>query len=141
MRNTLIILFTLLSALSYAQKDDTTFRAYLYNKTYDIFLRINLYEQDITIPGQELYGPLPGYLGKHNNSFCWVITSADIKSEKEAELSLINDYGSDDLMATLTYKNDSVYILQQRHGSTLKVPKNGKWQKLPKVLELKKRKK
>lgn len=141
MRNTLIILFTLLSALSYAQKDDTTFRAYLYNKTYDVFLRINLYEQDITIPGQELYGPLPGYLGKHNNSFCWVITSADIKSEKEAELSLINDYGSDDLTATLTCKNDSVYILQQRHGSTLKVPKNGKWQKLPKVLELKKRKK
>lgn len=141
MRNTLIILFTLLSALSYAQKDDTTFRAYLYNNTYDIFLRINLYEQDITIPGQELYGPLPGYLGKHNNSFCWVITSADIKSEKEAELSLINDYGSDDLTATLTCKNDSVYILQQRHGSTLKVPKNGKWQKLPKVLELKKRKK
>lgn len=141
MRNTLIILFTLLSALSYAQKDDTTFRAYLYNNTYDVFLRINLYEQDITIPGQELYGPLPGYLGKHNNSFCWVITSADIKSEKEAELSLINDYGSDDLTATLTCKNDSVYILQQRHGSTLKVPKNGKWQKLPKVLELKKRKK
>ena len=55
-------------------------------------------------------------------------------------MNLINDYGSEDLTATLTRKNDSIYILKQESGSTLKVPKNSKWQKLPKVLELKLRK-
>ena len=122
-----------------AQKDSTAFRAYLINNNYEVFLRINFYEQDITVPGQELYGQLPGYLSKKRNSFCWLITSADIVSDKEAMLSLINDYGSEDLTARLVRQNDSVYTLRQMEGSTLKVPKDGKWQKLPKTLELKRK--
>ena len=124
--------FSLVTAV--AQSDDT-FRAYLYSNEYDVFMQINFYDEDITVPGQELYGQLPGYLGKKHNSFCWVITSAKIKG-KSAKLSMINDYGSEDLTATLTMKNDSTYTLRQEEGSTLKVPKNGKWQKLPKTLEL-----
>ena len=122
------------------QKDSTTFRAYLYNNEYEVYLNINFYDENIKVPGQELYGELPGYLGKKNNSFCWVITSAKIKDKKTATMNLINDYGSEDLIATLTQKNDSVYVLKQGEGSTLKVPKNGKWQKLPKILELKRQK-
>ena len=124
----------------FAQKDSTAFRAYLINNEYEVYLRINFYDQNIKVPGQELYGNLPGYLGKKNNSFCWVITSAKITDKKTATMNLINDYGSEDLTATLTRKNDSIYILKQESGSTLKVPKNSKWQKLPKVLELKLRK-
>ena len=45
-----------------------------------------------------------------------------------------------DATATLTRKNDSIYILRQESGSTLKVPKNSKWQKIPKTIELKRRK-
>ena len=56
----------------------------------------------------------------------------------KATLSLINDYGSEDLTATLTMKNDSTFTLRQDDGSTLKVPDKGKWMKLPKELELKK---
>ena len=136
---TIIALWLTISAFA-EQKDSTTFRAYLYNNTYEVYLRINLYDEDIKVPGQELYGTLPGYLGKKNNSFCWVITSAKIKNSKTATLNLINDYGSEDLTATLTRQNDSIYILKQESGSTLKVPKNGKWQKIPKTLELKRRK-
>ena len=123
----------------FAQGDSTIFRAYLINNEYDVYLKINFYDEDIKVPGQELYGQLPGYLGKNHNSFCWVITSARIKG-KTATLSLINDYGSEDLIATLTQQNDSTYTLKQVEGSTLKVPKNGKWQKLPKTLELKRKK-
>jgi len=118
---------------------DGPFRAYLYNNTYEVFLRINLYDSDVEVPGQELYGPLPGYLGKQHNSFCWVITDAKVK-ERTASLQMINDYGSEDLTATLICLNDSTYELRQEHGSALKVPKNGKWQKLPRKLELKRRK-
>lgn len=130
-------LLLLLPTLIWAQKQGESFRAYLYNNTYNVYLRINFYDQDVTVPGQELYGRLPGYLGKLHNSFCWVITSCDIKSEKRAELQLINDFGSEDLNATLTRENDSIYVLKQGAGSTIKVPNNGKWQKLPKTLEFK----
>lgn len=130
-------LLLLLPTLIWAQKQGESFRAYLYNNTYNVYLRINFYDQDVTVPGQELYGQLPGYLGKLHNSFCWVITSCDIKSEKKAELQLINDFGSEDLNATLTRENDSIYVLKQGAGSTIKVPNNGKWQKLPKTLEFK----
>jgi hypothetical protein len=136
---TIIALWLTISAFA-QQKDSTTFRAYLYNNEYEVYLNINFYDEDIKVPGQELYGTLPGYLGKKNNSFCWVITSAKIKDKKTATMNLINDYGSEDLTATLTRKNDSIYILKQESGSTLKVPKNNKWQKIPKTIELKRRK-
>ena len=123
----------------YAQKDSTAFRAYLYNNEYDVYLRINFYDQDVVIPGQELYGSLPGYLGKKHNSFCWVITSCEVKNDHEATLQLINDFGSEDLMATLTRQNDSTYILRQGAGNTIKVPNKGKWQKLPKTLPFKRK--
>lgn len=121
-----------------AQNTVEPFRAYLSNNEYEVYLRIDFYDETITIPGQELYGQLPGYLGKKNNSFCWVITSAKIQ-DRTAHLAMINDYGSEDLTAVLTAKNDSLYELRQVEGNTLKVPKNGKWQKLPKTLEFKRR--
>lgn len=117
-----------------AQTDEGVFRAYLLNNEYNVYLRINFYDQDISIPGQELYGQLPGYLGKQHNSFCWVITSCQLRSDSKAELQLINDFGSEDLTATLTCVNDSTYILKQEAGNTIKVPNKGKWQKLPKTL-------
>jgi len=141
MRKLLVILFACQLSLTtaLAQGKEGPFHAYLYNNEYEVYLQINLYDQDVEVPGQELYGPLPGYLGKKHNSFCWVITAAEVKG-KTATLSLINDYGSEDLTATLTQQNDSTYILKQEKGSTLKVPKNSKWQKLPKTLELKRQK-
>jgi hypothetical protein len=48
----------------FAQKDSTAFRAYLINNEYEVYLRINFYDQNIKIPGQELYGELPGFLGR-----------------------------------------------------------------------------
>lgn len=138
-RITFSALLLLLSLSIWAQKKEDTFRAYLYNNTYNVYLRINFYDQDVTVPGQELYGQLPGYLGKVHNSFCWVITSCEIKDEQKAELQLINDFGSEDLKATLTRENDSIYILKQGTGNSIKVPHQGKWQKLPKSLEFKRK--
>ncbi len=85
-----------------------------------------------------MFGDLPGFLGKKNNSFYWLITSGTVISENKAELNLINDYGSEDLKATLTAVNDSTLTLTQGSGSTLKMPNNRKWQKLPKVIRLRK---
>ena len=131
---TIIILAFLLSP-ALAQENKEPFRAYLINKEYSVYLRIDFYQESISVPGQDLYGKLPGYLSKQHNSFCWLITSAEVEGNK-ATLQMINDYGSEDLTATLTAESDSVYVLKQIEGSTLKIPNNGKWQKLPKTLEL-----
>ena len=130
---TFLLMLLLLPAV--AQESKKPFRAYLFNKEYNVFLKIDFYKQDITVPGQDLYGELPGYLSKRSNTFCWLITSVDVKGNT-ATLQMINDYGSEDLTATLTAESDSVYVLKQIEGSTLKIPNNGKWQKLPKTLEL-----
>ncbi len=140
MQKYLIVITLLLSSLRVlAQSDSTAFRAYIYNNEYDVYMNINLYDKNITIHGQELYGQLPGYLGKRHNSFCWVITDSRMLSDKVAELQMINDFGSEDLTATLTYVNDSTYVLRQGKGSTIKIPDKGKWRKLPKALVFKKR--
>lgn len=139
-KSILTALLCVICLCSSAQKENDAFKTYLYNQEYEVFLRINFYDQDIKIPGQELYGELPGYLGRKGHSFCWVIVSAEIKDERKASMTLINDFGSEDLKASLTRKNDSVYIFRQEEGSIVKIPKNGKWQKLPKALELKRKK-
>ena len=107
----LTTLLGLITVMSSAQQEAKAFHAYLYNNEYEVYLRIDFYNESIIVPGNELYGKLPGYLGKKNNSFCWPVTAA-----------------------TLIRENDTLYTLKQGKGSTLKVPKNGKWQKLPKTL-------
>ena len=136
----LLALLQLCCTTLFAQEENQTFRAYLFNNEYEVYMRINFYDQDIEVPGQPLYGQLPGFLGKVHNSFCWVITSCKVKNEREAEIQLINDYGSEDLKARLFCHNDTTYVLQQMSGSTIKIPKNAKWQKLPKYLVLKRKK-
>ena len=131
----LSVILMLTANILWAQTSHENFRAYLVNNKYEVYLRINFYDQNVNVPGHELYGELPGFLGKKNNSFCWLITSCKVKSEKEADIQLINDFGSEDLSAELIRQNDSTYILRQGEGSTIKVPLKGKWQKLPKTLE------
>ncbi len=126
------------SVPSWAQSDSTVFRGHLVNEAYSVFMRIDFYRQNIDIPGQELYGPLPGYLGKERYTFCWPIVAAEVKGKK-ALLTMVNDYGSEDLTAQLTQVNDSTYELKQLKGSALKMPNNRKWQKLPAVLQLKRK--
>lgn len=127
------------ASFCFAQKDSTSFNGYFYNDEYNIYLNINLYDNNIVVPDHEVFGKLPGYLGKRYNSFYWLITSGRIINKQKAEIELINDYGSEDLKATFNKKNDSTYILHQEDGSTLKVANKGKWQKLPKILEFKKK--
>ncbi len=119
--------------------EDDTFRARIYNKEYDVFLKINLYEETEMIPGQDILGKTYGYLKKSTDQRVWIITGVEIdKNQKVAQLEMINDYGSEDLTATLTHESDSTYTLKQIAGSTLKVAGKGKWIKLPKTLIFKK---
>lgn len=135
MRNAILTLLLLLSAIAARaqQADSTAFKGYLLNKEYNVYMRINFHDQDVVIPGQEVFGQMAGYLCKENTVYCWMITDVTIDRNK-ALLEMANDYGSEDLTATLTRENDSVYTLRQQSGSTIKVPNKSKWQKLPATL-------
>ncbi len=139
MRQTIILLFLAFGLWSSAQTAEQPFRGILYNDEYEVALHINLYEQDITVPGQELFGQVAGYLRRDGTSYCWLIVDADIDGRK-ARLVMSNDYGSEDLTAELAWTGDSTAVLKHKSGSVMKVPLKNKWQKLPPVLQLKRRK-
>ena len=130
-----LALFTT-AIIAMGQSDSTTFKGHFYNEEYNVYLNIDLYSMEVEVPNHSLFGNLPGYFGKKLNNFYWLVTSGKIKNKNNAELSLINDYGSEDLKATLKKENDSLFILKQENGSPLKVPNKGKWQKLPKELKM-----
>ena len=99
-----------------------------------MYLRINFYDNDVLPRGQELFGKLPGYLGSKRDTRLWLITDAKLNKDNEAKLAIINDYGSEDLEASLTYNGDGSYTFKQLKGSTINIVVNNKWVKLPKTL-------
>jgi len=134
MKKVLLIALLGLSSLSLlAQNDSTLFKGTISNKEYDVYLKINFYSNDIKVPGQEIFGTMSGYFGDKKDSRKWLITDAQIDG-KTAHLSIINDYGSEDLTADLTINTDGTYELKQLNGSTLKIARNRKWVKIPKKL-------
>lgn len=118
---------------SFAQKDSTIFKGYLSNNEYEVYLQINFYQNDIKVPGQEIFGTIAGFLGDRKDNRKWLITNAAIEG-KTAHLSIINDYGSEDLIADLTLESDGTYSLKQITGSNIKIARNRKWVKIPKKL-------
>jgi hypothetical protein len=134
-RNMKKILFTLiltcLTLTVYAQSDSLTFKGYLYNEKYDVYMIINFYKNDITVPHQEIYGKLSGFFGDIHDGRKWLFTSAKITSPNTAELTIINDYGSEDLTAKLKKNTDNTYTLKQIKGSVIKIARNRKWVKMP----------
>ena len=135
----LICICTLFSLVAKSQENNYMFKGYFFNSEYNVYLKIDLHGDGIIVPDHDLFGLLPGYLGKMNNSFFWLITSKNIKNKNFANIELINDYGSEDLSASLSLKNDSTLVLKQLKGSEIKVPNKGKWQKLPAELVFKRK--
>ena len=128
-----IISLFCLPMMAQVQKNDadtTSFKGYLYNKEYNVY---------VIVPRQEVYGEMAGYFGDCQDARKWLFTSATIKNDHLAEIEIINDYGSEDLKATLQKVNDSTFVLRQGDGSTIKIARNRKWLKMPKELTFIKR--
>jgi len=45
-----------------SQKDNI-FKGYLYNDEYQVYIEMDFYHNTIKVPGQEIFGDLPGYFG------------------------------------------------------------------------------
>lgn len=114
--------------------DSTTFKGRFDNKEFDVYIVLDAYHNNVTVPDQEVYGEMPGYLGDCQDGRKWLFTASAIKDAKTIELSVVNDYGSEDLAATFSLKKDGTYVLRQEKGSDLKIARNRKWLKLPKEM-------
>lgn len=137
----LITTILLLSAMSAVRAQDqaesadtTTFAGIFDNKEYNVYLDIDFYHNDIIVPEQEIFGEMAGFFGDKRDSRKWLFTSAEIINSTSARIAVVNDYGSEDLTATLTKQADGTYILKQEKGSTLKIARDRKWVKMPKLL-------
>ena len=77
------MVMALFSLVGYGQQQQS-FKGYLYNEEYQVYLRINFYDNDVLPRGQELFGKLPGYLGSKRDTRLWLITDAKLNKDNEA---------------------------------------------------------
>ncbi len=97
------------------------FKVKFVNDEYQIYLKLNAYEQNITVPDQEIYGELPGYFGSKRDSRQWLVIECEIINNNTVEMKVVNDYGSEDFTARLTLNSDGTYTLKHLEGSTYKI--------------------
>ena len=125
-----------MTAAAQEESTDSIFKGRIENADYQVWIEMNFYDNNVKVPQQAVLGELPGYFGAKRDSRKWLILDTDIKGNT-ATITLVNDYGSEDLVATLTRNADGTYTLVQKSGSTLKIAVNNKWVKIPKKLVLK----
>ena len=116
-----------------AQNDSILFKGKFFNKDLDVYINIDFYDKNLKVPGQELFGEMPGYFGDKRDSRKWLFTDVQIDGSV-AHLSIINDYGSEDLTADLVQLDSNHFELRQKDGSSIKIARNRKWVKVPKKL-------
>ena len=72
-------------AMNVFSQNDSIFKCNLYNEEYNVYMKINLYDNNITAPRQEIFGELPGFFGQDNDSRVWLITDAKIVNQQHCE--------------------------------------------------------
>lgn len=108
----------------------------LRNEKEGILLHINLYAEDIEVPGMEMFGAMNGYLGGKGVYGVWALTSFDIKDDKTAILRVSNDLGSETQSIRLSQQTDSTYLMELQNGVVVKKAVNRKLVKIPAELVL-----
>ncbi|MCF0196067.1 MAG: hypothetical protein HUK03_02300 [Bacteroidaceae bacterium] len=125
MRNLTSFLFSLLTVCTLA---DEPWRLRLVSEE-GVELHIDLYEESVAVPGMTMFGPMNGYLGGRIYGV-WPVTSFEIKDDKEANLRVSNDLGSEAQHIRLVQATDTTWVMTfEGHNAIRKV--NGK--KLEKV--------
>lgn len=103
-----------------------------------INLVMNLYKEDIEVPGMGMFGPMNGYLGG-NIYGVWSITSFKIENDKSATLRVSNDLGSETQSVQITQQNDSIWKMEFTGHNVIKRVNGKKLVKIPSVFLMKKK--
>ena len=126
-----LVLVTICPLLAHSQ----SLKGYYYNEQYQVYLYLDVDAKDVQVPGQDIYGELPGYFGSKRDPRLWLIVECERVGENKAEIEVINDYGSEDFTASLTESPDGTLTLKHLDGSTFKIVVNSKYVKLPKEMK------
>ena len=128
------ICYLLLALVTIVAQAAEPWKLHLTNAEEGVNLHIDLYEESITVPSMEMFGPMNGYLNGKGVYGVWTVTSFDIKNEQIATLRLSNDLGSETQSIRLTWQNDSTYLMELQDGVVVKKAVNRKLVKiLPKM--------
>ncbi len=131
MKKALFILLAALAPLSAAAQEARPFDVTISNDEYKIYIKMNLHDKNLAVPGQDVLGQVDGYFGSRQSRTTWIIIASTIIDERTAEIEVVNDYGSEDFTAELKLNADGSYSYKKKDGSTLKFAVKGKWQKIP----------
>lgn len=130
----LTVLLSLFVLGSYAQ-ESRLFEAKIYNSEYQMYIKMNLYEKNVLLPDDgEVLGEMAGYFWTKRDSRKWYILDAELIDDHTAQLSMVNDFGSEDFQAVITYDGDGKYTFKRTEGSTLKIVVKNKYVRIPKVV-------
>ncbi len=139
-RKKILLLAVLLLFTMYGKAQtvtDSTFVGKISNDELKIYLVMNLIEKNVIVPQQEVFGEVDGYMGCKDTAHVWTIVSSEIKGHM-ARIEMINNYGSEDITATITLEKDGSFTYKHISGSTLKFPVGQKWYKIPSKVSFKK---
>ena len=115
-------------------QESNPFKGIYYNKELDIYIVLDFYKSKLLVPGQSVLGEISGYLGDNRDSRKWIFLDAMPIDKLSYKADVINDYGSEDLIASFVNDTDSTIVLKQLEGSAIKIARNSKWQRLPKQI-------
>ena len=109
-------LFSALFALTvHAQRP---FEGHFFSKELGVNMYLNLYEENITVPGFSFLGTMHGYM-RDGIYGTWMITKCSIKGNK-AKIRFSNDIGSDSQDVEFTQLSDSTYRYHATGGNAVK---------------------
>lgn len=113
------------------------------NKDVGIVLVLDLRQEQLTIPGYEFLGPVPGYMyGTKNQALYgyWFVTNADYTAKDSSKINLkfMSDAAADPQQLRLTFKNDSTIECKLEGGIEMRrqVGNTRKLEKINGVFEL-----
>ena len=135
MKKTILALLAVILPMLAAAQDARPFDVKVVNDEYKIYIRMNLHDKNLTVPGQDVLGQVDGYIASTQSRSTWIIIASEIVDERTARIEVVNDYGSEDFTAELKLNADGSYSYKKKDGSTLKFAVKGKWQKIPSTLQ------
>ena len=95
-----------------AQNDSTLFKGKLTNKELNVYMSIDFYHKNLKVPGQEVFGEMPGYFGDRLDSRKWLITDADVDG-KVCHLSIYLSISDEPLSAVTSISEITRHFSEQ----------------------------
>lgn len=136
-----IIRILAVALLSTSLTAGNLFKGRFKNLENQLNLHIDLYEESLSVPGLEMFGPMHGYVNGQGVYNVWYITKVELKGEDKAVIRVSNDLGSEAQAIELTFLNDSTLHFKQIEGNVIKKVVGKKLQKIPVEMTLQRVKK